>query len=76
MQRILKESGYKHVIKRHKETPDWDSQERLDLNPEEEIKLAFTKMTNQQLEFHQQLGGKNKQYAETLLKHRRKNSQT
>jgi hypothetical protein len=54
--------------------PAWDDEERLNIDPEEEIKYAFTKMTDEQLEFHAQIGGKNKQYADVLLNFRKKDN--
>lgn len=40
-------------------------------NPEQEIKKAFTKMTDAQLNFHLQIPGKNHDYAKAILEHRK-----
>lgn len=52
--------------------PDWSDESRYQTNPEEEIKKAFIKMTDEQLQFHLTIPGKNHEYAKAILEHRKK----
>jgi len=80
MQRILKESGYSNVLKKSKtrqpKPETWEDNSRCNIDPEEEVKRAFTKMTEKQLQFHLQVGGKNAQYAKAILNFRNKQKQS
>jgi hypothetical protein len=73
----LAKKEYKEKMRRlagHSATavPYDDYETRIALDPQEEIKKAFTKMTNEQLQFQITIGGKNKEYAQALLNHRKK----
>jgi len=72
----LKDNSFKAMSKKASKTPPkpqaWEEDLRDDFDREEEMRNAFTMMTDEQLRYHATLFGKNKDYAEALLKHRNK----
>jgi len=67
--KTYKEMSRKLSARGHREISE---DARLELDPQEEIKKAFTLMTDEQLRFLLSLGGKNAQYAQALIDHRNK----
>jgi len=74
--KTLKDNGFRSMTKKaskmDRKPRSWDYELREDFDCEKEMREAFTMMTNEQLRYHATLFGKNKEYAEALLKHRSK----
>lgn len=72
---MLKKSNFESMARKNnvkKIRISWDDDSRYCIDPEEEVRKAFTQMTDEQLQFHLQIPGKNRDYAEALLNYRNK----